>query len=171
AFKACHELCPDAKIGPVPNISYVYPGSANPQDVRAAEYFNAVRNWAYLDFSVHGIINPLFKNYLHQTGINLPIQPSDRALMQTALPDFIGMNYYTSVTVEYPQKGQNRTNGVSDQQSEDVYEQGFYKGLTNPYLSKNEFNWTVDPLGLQTTLEVVNDRYHLPIYVTENGLG
>lgn len=171
AFQACHQLCPQAQIGPVPNISYVYPGSAKPQDIRAAEYFNAIRNWAYLDFSVRGIINPIFQNYLHQTGIDLKIKAEDEELVQQNFPDFLGMNYYTSVTVEYPKAGQNRTSGVSDQQSEDVYEKGFYKGLTNPYLSKNDFNWTVDPLGLQTTLEVVNDRYHLPIYITENGLG
>ncbi|UQS81988.1 glycoside hydrolase family 1 protein [Bombilactobacillus folatiphilus] len=171
AFALCHQLLPQAQIGPVPNISYVYPGSAAPQDIRAAEYFNAVRNWAYLDFSVQGRLNPLFQNYLRQTGIDLQILPEDQELVTTNFPDFLGINYYTSVTVEYPKQDQDRLSGVSDQQSEDVYEKGFYKGLTNPYLQKNDFNWTIDPLGLQTTLEVINDRYQLPIYITENGLG
>ncbi|BDR58712.1 glycoside hydrolase family 1 protein [Xylocopilactobacillus apicola] len=171
AFKLCHEICPQGKIGPVPNISEVYPGSARPKDIRAAGYFNAVRNWSYLDFSVRGIINPIFQSYLHQTGIEMLIKPEDTELVTSNFPDFLGMNYYTTVTVEMTKKGQDRTNGISDQQSEDVYEDGFYKGLTNPFLQKNEFNWTVDPLGLETTLETVNDRYHLPIYITENGLG
>ncbi|UQS83095.1 glycoside hydrolase family 1 protein [Bombilactobacillus thymidiniphilus] len=171
AFKACHELCAQTKIGPVPNISYVYPATSDPRDVRAAEYFNAVRNWAYLDFSVRGIINPIFKNYLKKTGIELAILPEDQDLVTHNFPDFLGLNYYTSVTVEYPRVDQDRASGVSDQQSEDIYEKGFYKGLTNVNLAKNDFNWTIDPLGLQTTLEVVNDRYLLPIYITENGLG
>lgn len=171
AFALCHQMLPQAQIGPVPNISYVYPGSADPKDIRAAEYFNAVRNWAYLDLSVRGRLNPLFKSYLHQTGIDLEILPEDQALVTSNFPDFLGINYYTSVTVEYPKTHQDRLSGVSDQQSEDVYEEGFYKGLTNPHLQKNDFNWTVDPLGLQTTLEVINDRYQLPIYITENGLG
>lgn len=171
AFKACHELLPNAQIGPVPNISDVYPGSSRPEDIRAAEYFNAVRNWAYLDFSVRGIINPIFNDYLHKTGIELVIKPQDKELVQSNFPDFIGMNYYTSATVEFPEPGVDQMNGVSDQQSEDVFEKGFYKGLTNPFLRKNEFNWTLDSLGLETTLEIINDRYHLPIYITENGLG
>ena len=50
-------------------------------------------------------------------------------------------------------------------------EWGFYKGFTNPFLQKNAFNWTIDPLGLKTTLQTLYDRYHLPIIITENGLG
>ncbi|NVY96408.1 glycoside hydrolase family 1 protein [Lactobacillus sp. DCY120] len=171
AFQACHQLVPGGQIGPVPNISYVYPGSCRPQDIRAAATFNAVRNWGYLDFSVRGLINPLLQAYLRKTGVDLQILPEDQELVTHNFPDFLGINYYTSVTVEYPQAGQDRQNGISDQQSEDVYEKDFYKGLTNPYLEKNDFNWTVDPLGLQTTLELINDRYHRPIYITENGLG
>ncbi|MDF7639230.1 glycoside hydrolase family 1 protein [Lactobacillus sp. ESL0791] len=171
AIKACHELIPDGQIGPVPNISYVYPATSKPEDIRAAMYFNSVRNWAYLDFSVKGLINPIFKSYLAATGINLTILPEDRELVSQNFPDFLGINYYTSATVEFPQVGQDRMNGVSDQQSEDVFEHGFYKGVTNKYLKKNDFNWTIDPLGLETTLEMINDRYHLPIMITENGLG
>lgn len=171
AIQACHEIIPDGQIGPVPNISYVYPATAKPEDIRAAMYFNAVRNWAYLDFSVKGIINPILHDYLHKTGVELAILPEDHALVTQNFPDFLGINYYTSATVEFPQKGQDRLAGISDQQSEDVYEPNFYKGVTNPYLAKNQFNWTIDPLGLETTLEMINDRYALPIFVTENGLG
>ena len=38
-------------------------------------------------------------------------------------------------------------------------------------MKKNAFNWTIDPLGLKTTLQTLYDRYHLPIIITENGLG
>ena len=38
-------------------------------------------------------------------------------------------------------------------------------------MKKNAFNWTIDPLGLKTTLQTLYDRYHLPILITENGLG
>ena len=69
--------------------------------------------------------------------------------MTSAFPDFVAMNFYTTVTVEQPTMEGDMTNGISDQQSEDIMERGFYKGFTNPYLKKNAFNWTIDPLGLK----------------------
>lgn len=171
AIQQCHDLVSGGMIGPVPNISYVYAQTSSPEDARAAMEFNAVRNWAYLDFAVKGRINPIFKAHLAKLGINMDILPEDRDLVVDNRPDFIGLNYYTTATVAFPKAGEARFAGVSDQQSEDVYEPNSYKGVTNSFLEKNEFNWTVDPLGLQTTLEITNDRYDIPIIVTENGLG
>lgn len=37
-------MIPDAKIGPAPNISYVYAASFKPEDMIAAENCNAIRN-------------------------------------------------------------------------------------------------------------------------------
>lgn len=171
AFKHCHELVPNGKIGPVPNISLVYAATSKPEDNQAALYFNSVRNWAYLDFACLGRYNTVFQDYLNQNGVKITIQPEDQALMTSAFPDFVAMNFYTTVTVEQPTMEGDMTNGISDQQSEDIMERGFYKGFTNPYLKKNAFNWTIDPLGLKTTLQTLYDRYHLPILITENGLG
>jgi len=171
AFKRCHELITDGKIGPVPNISLVYPATSKPIDNQAALYFNSVRNWAYLDFSCFGRYNTVFKDYLKQNDVQIMFAPEDEALMKTAFPDYIAMNFYTTVTVEKPLAKKEMANGISDQQSEDIMEWGFYKGFTNPYLQKNEFNWTIDPLGLKTTLQTLYDRYNLPIIITENGLG
>ena len=151
AFKHCHELVPNGKIGPVPNISLVYAATSKPEDNQAALYFNSVRNWAYLDFACLGRYNTVFQDYLNQSGVKITIHPEDQALMTSAFPDFVAMNFYTTVTVEQPTMEGDMTNGISDQQSEDIMERGFYKGFTNPYLKKNAFNWTIDPLGLKTT--------------------
>ena len=171
AFKHCHELIPNGKIGPVPNISLVYAATSKPEDNQAALYFNSVRNWAYLDFACFGRYNTVFQDYLNKNGVKISVLPEDQALMTSAFPDFVAMNFYTTVTVEQPTMDGDMTNGISDQQSEDIMERGFYKGFTNPYLKKNAFNWTIDPLGLKTTLQTLYDRYHLPIIITENGLG
>lgn len=102
AFKRCHELITDGKIGPVPNISLVYPATSKPIDNQAALYFNSVRNWAYLDFSCFGRYNTVFKDYLKQNDVQITFAPEDEALMKTAFPDYIAMNFYTTVTVEKP---------------------------------------------------------------------
>lgn len=171
AIKACHELIAGGKIGPTPNISIVYPATSKPKDNQAALYFNSIRNWLYLDFSVKGIYNPVAKDYLMRKGVMPEVSEADEALMKEHIPDFVAVNYYSSVTVEFPENADDMMNGISDQQSEDIMERGFYKGYTNPFLEKNEFNWTIDPLGLQTTLQHIDDRYQIPMIITENGLG
>ncbi|MEI4281631.1 glycoside hydrolase family 1 protein [Tetragenococcus halophilus] len=171
AFKFCHELVDNGQIGPVPNISLVYPATSKPLDNQAALYFNSVRNWAYLDFSCFGRYNTVFKDYLKQKNISITFSPEDETVMKENFPDFIAMNFYTTMTVEKPMDKNNMSEGISDQQSEDIMDWGFYKGVTNPYLKKNQFNWTIDPDGFKTTLQTLYDRYHLPIIITENGLG
>ena len=41
----------------------------------------------------------------------------------------------------------------------------------NPYLETSEWGWQLDPLGLRITLNQMYDRYGLPLYIAENGLG
>ena len=47
----------------------------------------------------------------------------------------------------------------------------FYK---NPYLKESSpkpWSWPVDPQGLRYTMNVLNDRYHKPQFIVENGIG
>ncbi len=41
----------------------------------------------------------------------------------------------------------------------------------NPYLETREWGWQLDPIGLRVTLNQMYDRYGLPLYIAENGLG
>ncbi len=68
AMTLCHELLPEAKIGPAPNIVSVYPESCAPADVIAADDWDAVRNLLYLDLAVHGRYHPLAWAYLAERG-------------------------------------------------------------------------------------------------------
>ncbi len=43
--------------------------------------------------------------------------------------------------------------------------------ISNPYLESSEWGWQKDPVGLRITLNQVYDRYQLPVFVAENGLG
>ena len=48
---------------------------------------------------------------------------------------------------------------------------GCYRAVANPHLPKNAFGWEIDPVGFRMTFRAIYDRYHLPLLVTENGLG
>jgi 6-phospho-beta-glucosidase len=47
----------------------------------------------------------------------------------------------------------------------------FQVGARNEYLTYSDWGWAMDPMGLQWQLEVLYDRYQLPLMVVENGLG
>ncbi len=167
AMILCHKMLPDAKIGPAPNIALVYPASCKPMDVIAEQNFNAIRNWIYLDVAVFGRYNPTAWAYLEEKGATPVFADNDEEILKAAKPDFIGFNYYTTATVEYAYEIENKG---SDQQTF-LGEPGVFKGFKNPHLMKTEFGWEIDPIGFRSTMRVLYDRYHLPLLVTENGLG
>ena len=46
-----------------------------------------------------------------------------------------------------------------------------FSGVKNPYLQASDWGWQIDPKGLRYYLEMVYDRYQIPLMVVENGLG
>ena len=169
-MKLCHEMLPGAKIGPAPNISLIYPASCKPKDNLAAQNFNAIRNWLYLDMAVYGIYNNLVWKYLEEHDAIPEIEDGDMEIMKAAKPDFIGFNYYNTSTVEWDDGSEDAASGKVDQQS-GATEKGVYKAFPNPNLLRTEFGWEIDPDGFRATIREIYSRYHLPMIITENGLG
>lgn len=168
AMALCHKMIPDAKIGPAPNISLVYAASCKPEDVLASQNFNAIRNWLYLDMAVYGRYNNLVWSYLEENDATPEFAPGDEEALANGHPDFIGFNYYSTATVACSDGSEALKDG--DQQSAGSIP-GVYKTVKNPNLPRTEFNWEIDPIGFRNTLREVYSRYHLPIIITENGLG
>lgn len=170
AMVLCHEMLPEAKIGPAPNIGYVYPSSSKPEDVLASQNFNAIRNWLYLDVAVYGRYNHLAWSYMEEHGYLPEIKEGDMEILRNGKPDFIAFNYYCSKTVSESKGDGNDLGGTGDQELA-IGEPGVYKGRTNEHLPETDFGWQIDPVGFRTTLREIYSRYHLPLIITENGLG
>ncbi|MCP1527680.1 MULTISPECIES: glycoside hydrolase family 1 protein [Bacillus] len=171
AMTLCHQMLPEAKIGPAPNIALIYPASPKPEDVLAAANYNAIRNWLYLDMAVFGRYNNLAWAYMKEKDILPVIEEGDMDILKSAKPDFIAFNYYTSQTVEASKgDGKDEFARGGDQHLKSG-EDGVYKGGNNPFLSKNAFGWEIDPVGFRSTMREIYDRYQLPLIITENGLG
>jgi 6-phospho-beta-glucosidase len=170
AMVLCHEMLPEAKIGPAPNISAIYPASCKPEDVLAANNFSAIRNWLYLDMAVYGRYNNVAWSFLEERDATPDIEPGDIDILRSAKPDFIAFNYYATHTVAASTGDASDISSVGDQQITQG-EISVYKGASNPNLSKNEFGWEIDPVGFRTTMREMYSRYCLPMIVTENGLG
>lgn len=167
-MELCHQMLPKTKIGPAPNIALVYPASCNPEDVLAEENFNAIRNWLYLDIAVYGIYNNLVWTYLKKNNAIPDFAEGDQESLKNARPDFIGFNYYNTATVKAFRDG---SDGVTESQQISKSIGNLFSPVDNPYLPKTEFNWEIDPVGFRATMRMIYSRYHLPILVTENGLG
>ena len=168
AMKLCHDMLPDAKIGPAPNISLIYPASCKPKDILAAQNFNAIRNWLYLDMAVYGKYNNLAWQFLEERDAVPVIEDGDMEILAEGKPDFIGFNYYSTSTVEWSDG--DTVYGEGDQQA-GASEPGVFKNFANPNLMKTQFGWEIDPDGFRATMREIYSRYRLPMIVTENGLG
>ena len=66
--------------------------------------------------------------------------------------------FYMS-TVASADPGKQRING------------NMLQGIQNPYLRVSEWGWQIDPIGLRLSLNQLYDRYQLPLFIVENGLG
>lgn len=167
----CHEVCPHANIGPAPNITAIYPKDCNPLDVIAADNWESIRCWLYLDISVHGRYNATAWAYLEEKGYTPQIEEHDMDIIASAKPDFIGVNYYATATVSASRNDGTDCQARNGDQQVMVGEEGVYRASKNDYLEQTEFGWLVDPVGLRVTLRRLYDRYHLPLLISENGLG
>lgn len=169
AMVACHEMLPQAKIGPAPNIGLAYPATCNPEDILAADNFNSVRNWLYLDAGVHGRYNSVVWAWLESMDATPVIEDGDMDILAAGKPDFVAFNYYVTATVKMPSP--ELTDATRGDQQIMTPEPGMYEPVANPYLPKTQFGWEIDPTGFRNTFRALWDRYQLPLLVTENGLG
>lgn len=166
-----HEMWTDAKIGPAPNITAIYPQSCDPADVVAADNWESIRCWNYLDVACFGHYNPIAWAYMVEKGCAPTFEKGDAELLATAKPDYLGVNYYATATVAAPKNdGTDRAARAGDQQVM-LGEEGVYRSGKNERLTATEYGWIIDPIGMRTTLRRVTSRYGLPILITENGLG
>ncbi len=91
--------------------------------------------------------------------------------LEKANPDFIAMNYYSTATIAASKNDASDISARAGDQQIMLGEQGVYRAAENPYVDKTKYGWVIDPIGLRMTLRKVYERYHLPMLITENGIG
>ena len=103
------------------------------------------------------------------------IEDGDFELLKKGIPDFLGVNYYYTLTYE-----SNPLDGVSEGAfnttgkkgtTESVGVPGLYRTARNSHLETSNWDWAIDPVGMRVGLRRIVSRYHLPVFITENGLG
>ena len=165
AFKLINEIDPSCKIGPVNAIQIVYPNSSNPNDVLAAMDAEEMMMYMFLDMSVFGDYSMRVKNYLKSKGYSPVREEEDEELLKNYKPDFIGINYYSSICVK------ENANKEIIKKLPPFFKSELFKVVPNENIERTEWMANgIDPLGIRTGIYKIYNRYHLPIIVTENGM-
>ena len=73
--------------------------------------------------------------------------------------DFVSFSYYASLVVS--EEGAKKEKVSAN----------LLVGEKNPYLKQTPWGWQIDPVGLRFSLNQLYDRYRLPLFVAENGMG
>lgn len=170
-MKLCHELCPEGKIGPALNLTAMYPETCKPEDAIAAHNWEVIRCWNFADVPVFGWYHPLAWRYLKDRDLAPEIKEGDRECLAGARPDFMAMNYYSTATIAASRGDASDVSARAGDQQIMLGEEGVYRAAENPYVGKTKYGWVIDPSGFRYTLRKVYERYHLPILITENGIG
>lgn len=156
--KLAHDINPENKIGMMYAGHFAYPNSADPDDIIGTMNFMH-KMLFYCDVQCRGAYpNYKLKEFARE-GITLPIKDGDLKTLKEGTVDFLSYSYYcTHVT------GKN-TKGILKGMN------GLMTGYKNAYLPKSDWGWTIDPQGLRYSLNLLYDRYQLPLMIVENGLG
>lgn len=178
AISLCHEMCPDAKIGPAPNLCACYPASADPKDTIAAMNMEDLRNNMWVDPLVFGKYPKSIYHYFELNNIVLDIQDGDMEALKNCNPDFIGFNCYGNETIEHCDYYEIDWNSMVGADNRDMSylvklteKPGVGKAVSNPFFSKGEDGHKFDPSCIRVTARKLSDRYNLPLIITENGYG
>lgn len=162
--KRAREINPEFKVGCMISAKGVYPLRPSPEDAVLE-----MQKKDELDFFTHvharGEYPYYVKRVFDENNIKLNITDEDRKLLRENTVDYISLSYYRSVCV-------TGLEGKGYEDIRDVDEDTFtIKEVLNPTLNISEWGWQIDPVGFRIVLNQIYDKYELPIFIVENGLG
>lgn len=157
AVKLCREINPNAKVGCMLARLETYPETCNPQDVLKTLKQEQM-NFFYTDVQVRGYYPNFIKEYFRENDINIIMDETDEDTLLQNKVDYISFSYYMSLVESAGPHGERAPGNL-------------FSGLKNPYLESSDWGWQIDAVGLRVTLNKLYDRYQVPLFVVENGLG
>ncbi len=146
-------------IGMMLGYEPAYPKTCKPEDVLLAEE-NESELLFFSDVQVLGYYTGTMQSYFRKNNIFIIEEEEDAFLLNGGKVDYIAMSYYSSAVCSSDLGDQNKT-----KRGNIIY------GIDNPYLSNTEWGWTIDEVGLRTSLIRLYNRYHVPIFIVECGIG
>ncbi|CAM3596397.1 glycoside hydrolase family 1 protein [Erysipelothrix urinaevulpis] len=161
--KIAHEINPDMQVGCMISAKGVYPLRPVPEDG-----VQAMLKEQELDFFTHvhvrGEYPPYIKRFFAENDISFDVSEEDLKYLKDYPVDYISLSYYRSCCTT-----------ILDDEAPDIRDVSedtiTVKEVANPYLESSEWGWQIDPVGFRILLNKMYDKYALPIFIVENGLG
>lgn len=157
AVKSGKEKMPNAQIGCMICRLETYAASSKPEDVLQTMKEDQM-NLFYPEVQARGEYPSYMQRYFEEQGIELVKGPDDDSIIRDNTVDFIAFSYYMTYIGKYD-PNDNSNSGMLVSQ------------IKNPHLKVTEWGWPIDPIGLRIALNRLYDRYQMPLFIVENGLG
>ena len=152
-----HRRYPQLKVGMMMLYPTFYGETCKPEDQWEA-VCQLDQHYHYSDVQVRGAYSGKTLRKWQQAGYQLDITEQDKNDLAAGTVDYLAFSYYNSnlasASIKEKTQGGNMLNAI-----------------TNPYLQVSQWGWQIDPLGLRIALNNLYDRYRLPLFIVENGLG
>ena len=156
--KLAHEINPDFMIGCMICHITSYPLTPKPEDILKRKEFDLLFTKFVGDVQVSGGYPSYMTTYLEKKNMFPIFEPGDAEILKAGTVDMYTFSYYMTICITTDGSAKDTAGNLMG-------------GKANPYLKASEWGWQVDPIGLEYTLLDLQDRYHLPMMVVENGLG
>lgn len=156
--KLARQMLPGKRVGCMIARFCHYPATCRPEDVMQQIHDEQYTNWFYTDVMARGAYPRYMDRYFEAKGIHVHFDEGDAELLKQYTSDFIAISYYFT-QVSTADQNWAKTDG------------NLVIANKNPHLQASEWGWQLDPTGLRVTLNQIFDRYEMPIFIAENGLG
>ena len=160
SVRVAHEIDPALRVGCMLCGLCSYPLTSDPADVaRTYKFFQD--KFAYFgDTMVRGYYPSYAPRVWKEAGVHIDITEQDKTDLWEGKSDFLAYSYYMSITLTTHKDVLEKSGGNVG-----------LGGVKNPYLKESDWGWPVDPAGYKYFLHLLNDRYQVPLFDVENGLG
>jgi 6-phospho-beta-glucosidase len=159
AVETGKKINPDFMVGGMVTDCYSYPYTCKPEDVLLSlqdKHYNIF----FADVMCRGYYPSYKLQELERDNIKLETMPEDKETFKNGRISFLSFSYYSS--------------HVSSTEKDEILQGNLLQniiGKSNPYLKTSDWGWQVDPMGLRISLNDFYDRYQIPLFIVENGLG
>ncbi|WP_196606961.1 6-phospho-beta-glucosidase [Pectinatus frisingensis] len=153
-----HKINSEFKIGCMLSMQPVYPYSCDPADqIKQIEEMH--KRFFFGDVQCRGHYPAYAVKEWENEGYDIKMQDGDLAILAKGIVDYFSFSYYMSYAVSANPQLMKSVGG------------GFATAVDNPYLKQSEWGWQIDPVGLRYVLNLLSERYELPLMIVENGIG
>ncbi|MFH5812134.1 6-phospho-beta-glucosidase [Companilactobacillus sp. FL22-1] len=159
AVQIGHQINPDFKIGCMLAMGPTYPATTDPKDVMKAQRAMQANYW-FGDVQCKGRYPKWLTNYFERKNFNLDITLADLDVIKAGTVDYIGFSYYASHVIK-----------ADVNEPDDFMTPKKNHEVKNSALIRSDWGWEIDPVGLRYALNWFSERYDLPLFIVENGLG